>query len=124
MGAVYTDGIAGTALCDSSRPLPIAPSTTSLPVVPSSPNNLALVSPCNSTAVQSPMADSSPNPTPSKRPKMTRRELQNLEMLDAEKSLVATVQEMKVELRRTNEVLGEFLVEMKRSNNIQEQLVG
>ena len=67
---------------------------------------------------------SSPTALAYKRPKMTKREVRNLEMIEAERSIVAAVEQMKGELQRSNNIMVDILEEMKRGNGIQEQLVG
>ena len=137
IGSVHTEGIAGTEMCDSSSTsrdtlaisnptngLEVSLFNQALPDVPRDaldPNQAPIAVPSSPSLAPMP---TTPGGSKSKRPKMSKREAQNVEIIEAEKSMVLAVNEMRDEVRQLNTTAVNMLEEMRRSNNIQEQLVG
>ena len=115
IGSIYTEGIPKTDGCESE----------SLPTVTiqNSDDGLSFLERIPNVEFSSPIQTSlSPN-RPPKRPRMSKREIQNEELMKAEKSMCQAVNDMKEELKKTNDLISEVVVEMRRSNNIQQQLL-
>jgi len=132
IGAVHTEGIPGTANCDvahalaSSNTSPIAVGATA-----SAGNASALATLMDISGIRpiSPAVEPihlvglDSDERPAKRAKLSKREVQNEEIVKAEKEIKCAVIQIKDELHTTNEILMRFVEETKRGNDIQQHLV-
>ena len=117
IGKICTEGVPGAADCDTSKPPTVGICSDSF-LADSFPWENEVSIPC---------ASSSPNekcdPPTSKRPRMSKKDEQTAQILEAERSIVDTVKGMREELKSTNSLIGEVVQEMKRSNDIHQQLL-
>ena len=115
IGKSYTEGIPGTEISDTTLQ-----SETS--VVLYEDVSEAEVSHTDSSVSNAELQNDEPV-YKAKRPKLCKRDAQNEEILQAEKRIVEAVIDMKKEMEKTNVLIADAVVELKRSNNIQERLV-
>ena len=136
IGSQATQGIKGTALCDSSIPdasrkalvaaqghLPSSPSRSSVAV-------LTEAAPCPQTPIHNYIARDSEGTTAptaflTKRRKTPKQQQldQNRELLKTESELMDAVGGIRDELQQTNSILSGILFEMKRKNDLADSTV-
>ena len=120
IGAAYTECICGTEECDTCEEL----------MQLEKDENASWSSWASSTAFLEPAdkatfgdilikSDETDQKVSSKRLKLSKREAQSLEILQAEKQIVLVVITMKDELKRTNTLIDHIVEEMKKRNEIQ-----
>ena len=107
IGTVNTQGIAGTKMCDTSA------STSTFVQQMQIVNNEIL-----------PSLDLTTSSSAVSQRSKTKWEIQHEEIISVEKKLLLGVNAIKTELERTNNTMELMLAEMKRTNSVEEQLVG
>ena len=122
IGLVYTKGIPGKENCDVA-----GNSSTSDPasktITTSSSLDVGVIGQSSTENEPISVASLSSDKRSSKRPKLSRRELQNEEIVQAEQEIKSAVIQIKDEFCSTNAILLDLTKEIKRSDDIQLRLV-
>ena len=124
IGAISTEGIGGTNLCDTSNSYYQSLSDSAAAVSLSSTQLNSHPQEANTSgSFNNEEEDASPPPSKRARTAAGKREAQGEEMLKIEKNIEAAVLAMNSQMTRTNDILGSLVQEIRRTNNILEIFV-
>ena len=122
IGSIHTNGIPDTEGLDTDG---INCSLALIPMIPpsTSTGTSQLASPvlAGVSSLKIPSRSPVDDTTPSKRPKMTKREARDEEILSVERNLVETVNELKAEIHNLSSTATAILFEQQRANTLREE---
>ena len=124
IGAISTEGVPGTNLCDTSNSYHQSLSDSAAAVSLSSMQLHCHSQEANTSgSFNNDEEDASPPPSKRARTAGGKREALGEEMLKVEKNIEAAVLVMNSQMTRTNDILGTSVQEIRRTNNILETFV-
>ena len=124
IGVAFTKCICGTKECDASEELMQLEKDENASCSSWS-SNTTFLEPTDKATFGDILinSDETDQKISSKRLKLSKREAQNLEILQAEKEIVLAVNTMKDELKRTNTLIDHIVEKIKKRNEIQLQIL-